>query len=251
MIEDSWYSYLELLKEYRSEKPDLWPRSTEKFRNVKLGAWCYKQRFNLKKGKLDSTKESLLNDIGFPWEQIDSWKMKYKLLELYREENPNSWPTAQEKFKGEKLGIWCASQRTKYRNDKLRNDRIELLNSIEFLWEQEDQWTPKYELLLEFRSINQDQWPSGKTNLKGKIWANGVLRKTKYKNGKLIEKQTDLLNSIGFPWKQEDTWYSHFELLEKYRIEFPDKWPTTKEKYCDVSIGSWCSTQGVIIIMVT
>ena len=96
--------------------------------------WCGTQRSRYKEGKLDSEKVNLLEKIDFPWEKLDTWSKNYELLKEYREKFSEQWPKAKETFMDVNLGGWCTSQRTKFKKNKLDDDKIQLLNEIEFVW---------------------------------------------------------------------------------------------------------------------
>jgi len=70
-----------------------------------------------------------------------SWDFWYGLLVRFREEFPSRWPVFGDIYNGYKIGIWCGNQR--HRKERLTQDQIKLLNSINFPWEpfEPDLWS--------------------------------------------------------------------------------------------------------------
>ena len=60
---------------------------------------------------------------------------------------------------------------------------------------------------------------------------------------RLSAEEIKMLDEIGFPWEQQDLWGPKYDLLKQYRNQNPKQWPTKEERYEDVQLGSWCSTQ--------
>ena len=68
--------------------------------------------------------------------QTEEWNKKYLAAKLYFEKYGNlEVPVLYTTTSGIKLGVWIQSQRTKYRNGNLLQERKELLDLIGMIWE--------------------------------------------------------------------------------------------------------------------
>jgi len=99
-----------------------------------LGTWVSSQRTAYKNGKLSEERTERLNSIGFDWEPDKSeWMETYKRLVAYKEvHNNTNVPIRYDR--DPQLGRWISTQRTAYKNNKLSEEREEMLNSIGFDW---------------------------------------------------------------------------------------------------------------------
>jgi Helicase associated domain len=85
-----------------------------------------RQRALRKAGKLLKERETLLNEIGFPWNPHDEiWK---EMLEQLCESIKTGTPPDK------RLLSWMRNQRTKVANGLLSEDRIKRLNDVGFYW---------------------------------------------------------------------------------------------------------------------
>ena len=95
--------------------------------------------------KIDRTYLEIKNDI--------KWNENFILLRKFIMEF-DRFPKNKEIYKEVKLGCWCDRQRQGYKgniNYSLSQERIDLLNSIGFIWDaNEELWTNTFNLLKEF-----------------------------------------------------------------------------------------------------
>jgi hypothetical protein len=106
--------------------------------NPKLGNWVGTQRNQKKKGLLTNDRIQRLNEVGFFWgtraPRRPPWDEMFNALLEYREIHHN--PNVPAKWHANRqLGAWVDSQRSRYKNGKLSEDRIRRLNGIGFQWE--------------------------------------------------------------------------------------------------------------------
>ena len=160
-----------------------------------LGTWIDTQRQTMKKGKLSEDRIHALNSIGFVWDKLEyEWQERYKELVEYIEINgnaliPRNHPT---------LGDWSSTVRTSQKRGKLSDERLHLLESIGFIWDQtEYEWQEKYEQLVQYAK------ESGNTLVllshpELGPWVSDQ-RQTK-RRGKLSNERIKLLDEIGFIW---------------------------------------------------
>jgi hypothetical protein len=156
---------------------------------------------------LSTDKIDLLEQIDFPWSTARSanWDRQFAHLQQYREENPNRWPERDEEYpKGNKLGVWYQTQRTRYRKGKLAADRIERLRSVGFSFESLEnknweRWNTQYRLLCEFQAKHNrspywtEEYPDG--NRIGN-WC--LTQRRALRTGRLEQQREVLLREIGF-----------------------------------------------------
>lgn len=133
VLDEEFEEKIQELLEYKAEYGDLLvPRRYEK--NPKLANWVHRVRSPRDKAVLSEYKLNRLNEIGFVWDVEDyNWNLKFnELSNFYKEIN----------YKGEKkvaypnkpLGDWCNRQRVAYRSGRLSEERINKLESINFIF---------------------------------------------------------------------------------------------------------------------
>lgn len=172
--EENFTKNVKLLNEYLQLNKNKYPRQGTIYKNVNIGNWVITLRKIYEKGehqKDDSikynsmilTKNQIdeLNKINFIWDkeeakekQIeigktkkDTWLIHYKLLKKYIEETNDTSPSIYEYYEDFDLGAWANKQRSIFNLGTLRNDnsliygtnilteeRIEMLNEINFTW---------------------------------------------------------------------------------------------------------------------
>ena len=106
----------------------------------KLGHWVSWQRHIYKNGNLTDSRYTLLDSIGFVWEESkeikeqDKWMDMYQRLSAYKKLHKHTMvPT---KYKADpRLRIWVSTQRTLNKNRGILEDRFDLLESIGFVWD--------------------------------------------------------------------------------------------------------------------
>ena len=89
-----------------------------------------------------------LSDIRLRVEEIlaelEPWQVMYERLVDFHDKEQD-WPSVTEG----KLGLWCNTQRVAYKQGKLPEERILLLDTIGFEWSQQDsRWMQGYKRLL-------------------------------------------------------------------------------------------------------
>ena len=100
-------------------------------RDAEFGNWITIQRQNFKKNKLSEKKIDLLESIKFVWDpEEEQWFKKYQKLKEYFEREGNTLlPTRDAEF-----GNWIAVQRRNFQQNKLTQEKIYLLEKINFQW---------------------------------------------------------------------------------------------------------------------
>mmetsp|Transcript_15888 Transcript_15888/g.34382 ORF Transcript_15888/g.34382 Transcript_15888/m.34382 type:complete len:505 (-) Transcript_15888:107-1621(-) len=145
--ETFWLKNFESLIGYKTEHGDVRvPRLYAK--NPKLGEWVTDQRRQWKsktEGKANTMTEerkTKLDELGFVWKVRDraDWNDRYEQLLEFKKENGHCIVPQHYSF-NRSLGKWVAKQREQYRfyregkHSFLTEERIDLLKSVEFVWQ--------------------------------------------------------------------------------------------------------------------
>ena len=242
--DDKWNDAFELLKEFVNEFRRF-PSSGEKYKDNNIGNWCKRQRYEYKQNNLNPDRIEKLKSIGFKFEYEDPWYKRFKILEEFVNEF-GRLPSSNEKYKNDPIGSWCSTQRYEYKQEKLIDEKIELLKSIGFRFENLDQWYDNFNDVKKFVDIN-NRFPTYtekyKDNNIGK-WCS--TQRYEYKQNNLNPDRIEKLKSIGFKFEYEDPWlakwYKRFKILEEFVNEF-GRLPKRREKYKNDPIGSFLNTQ--------
>lgn len=132
----AWMRNYEHLLAYRRLHPQDWPKQGECFADGnRLGLWCFHQRRARRTGRMLPDRIRMLDAIRFPWDGRHYWYRQYRLLGAFREKHPDRWPACREEWPaGNTLGVWCHTQRTAHKRQKLSPGKVDLLNLIGFEW---------------------------------------------------------------------------------------------------------------------
>jgi len=255
----SWDYNFGLLKAYRKQFPDRWPKQVEEFpKGYKLGWWCQTQRqyYKKKKNLLTSKQVTALEQMGFPWgldRARKGWDLQYKQLVSFREENPSRWPTKNEEYpKGNRLGQWVKEQRRLYRMRMLLGKRSEALKKIGFVFSLGDNSSGEGFLydqlknLVEFRIQHPNRWPITseefpKGNKLGQ-WLKA--QQAEYVKGALSSERVSGLRGAGYIFKGLLSWQEQYNNLVEFRKIFPDRWPAREDEFPQGNkLGKWVALQ--------
>ena len=240
-FDDLFDTNVKHLKSFIS-KFNRWPIKDEEYpKGNKLSNWVKMQRSRYKKNKLSNSQINVLENLNIIWDiKTTQWDEKYKALKDFiskYERMPLS---------SETLSRWCKTQRQNYSKGKLSNQRIEKLNKLKFIWdEQEYIWNLNYNYLKEFTKRQKmfpksdEEYPKG-NNLGRWILGN----KNRYKTGKLSNERIKKLEAIGMIWDAlEFQWNKQYNYLTEY-IELNDTTPRQKEEFPQGNpLGNWMSIQ--------
>jgi hypothetical protein len=134
-----WHQQYEKLVEFK--RTNVHCRVPNRYdRDKSLGIWVSEQRKNHNNNKMRPDRKKLLDEIGFVWKADADrntndklWLQQYeKLVEFKRKKGHCIVPTKYEPDRS--LGHWVRNQRTSHIDNKIRLDRKELLDVIEFVW---------------------------------------------------------------------------------------------------------------------
>ena len=131
--ESDWEEMFEVLKEYKENHGDC-NVSRRWSENNQLGSWVHSQRNNYRRAILSDDKIKRLEDEGFAWNAIKSkWEEMFDALREYKK-NHGDCKVPQRWAENKRLANWVSTQRVNYRDKKLSDDQIKLLEDIGFVW---------------------------------------------------------------------------------------------------------------------
>lgn len=152
---------------------------------------------------------SILEEISYA---LGDWQERYSLARDYYENN-RTW-VIQSTPENKSLGEWCADQRVQYKYNNLSNERVTLLNKLNFNWEAHtSKWESKYLELRSFYLENRNKSiPQTSNFIKLFRWVG--TQRYNYKMGLLSEDRIELLNQIGISWDLDSILHKNW--LKKY-----------------------------------
>ena len=272
--EYEWKLKYQLAAEYYHSNGNLEVPAKYKTENgVALGNWINNTRCKYRAGKLEEEKIRSLEKIGMVW-NIDQvyWNRMYNCAyEFFKENGHLDIPLKYKTRDGENLGIWIATQRTRYKGisssyTKLSDEDVKKLEQIGMIWDTHDyDWHNKYLLAKAFyEHYGHCNIPVIFKTKNGIDYdENGILlgswiasQRQDYANignkDKEYEKRFNLLNKIEMVWNVRDSnWEYMYSLAKKFYqvnhhlrvhssfktfdgITFDDK---------GVNLGHWISNQ--------
>jgi superfamily II DNA or RNA helicase len=148
---------------------------------------------------------------------IDNWDIMYEKLKEYYEEHGDCNINAEQSGK---LGRWVKTQRKVYSSGLMLNDRVEKLNSINFVWDVlKTCWNSMYDKLMSYYKIHGNidipqlyKMPDGS---KLGYWLDTQRRN--YRENILAKEKILKLSQIGFVGSPSDChWNEQFNKLRTY-----------------------------------
>jgi hypothetical protein len=132
--DETWRKQYEKLVEFKQKHGNcIVPTMHQE--DVSLGKWVSRQRTRHVNNTLRLDRQELLDEIGFVW-RVDKyalWHLQYEKLVEFKQKNGHCLVprTYQEDLC---LGEWVSGQRGRHRNNKMPQDRKEVLDEIGFVW---------------------------------------------------------------------------------------------------------------------
>ena len=129
-----------------------------------LGDWVFNQRISYTKGSLSREHIGRLEEIGFTWRFVatdeadvlmklryweELWDWRYRELKQYRDKHGDcNVPESQGSLRN-----WVRWQRKRYKKGKLSQKRLDLLESIGFVWDLlEQEWLGRFDELTKYKA---------------------------------------------------------------------------------------------------
>ena len=200
--DERWMNSFYQTKAYY-EKHGCFPTSGNQDKEaVVVSSWIRNQRQLYKKGKLNEKRISFLRSIDIITEPVsaeEKWEIAYQALASYVKEN-NHFPTASNSKESEEIYImyrWMLRQRSAKNAGKLTEERVEKLDSIDFVWSFADElWNQRFDILQEY--VKQyHRLPSSKAKMCGECIGQWYIKQRKrYEKGCLSPSQRIKLESL-------------------------------------------------------
>lgn len=216
---DSEKEGLESLTKYYQEHGDLNIKLTDTYNGRDIGQDVRILRKKYKDNTL--TKESIasLNSMDFVFSLKQSFEDSFALLKKYFDKHGHSDVKRGETYEGFKLDAFVANLRTFAKQDKLRDDQLELLNSVNFTFSFDTPFEEWMDLLKEFKDENGHVEPKSNVHYKN-MHIYGFLHqmRTKLNQGKLSKDHERQLLDMGvrLETKKRLSTSEKLELLTKY-----------------------------------
>lgn len=225
--QELWNKKYNIAKQYYIENGDLLVPDNYIFKNINLGNWISRQRNAYKQNNLNITQIMLLNMISMEWELIgdinkvsDTWLKYYNLAQnFYIENNHLSIPLNYD-IENLHLGYWLANQKKYYRENRLIKEKIQLLENINIIWQNNEcnegkyfydnknnkiikkDWNYMYSIATDFYNEFYDLYMPNNFIYKNENLGKWLSRqRTKYKNKELSQQQIKLLENIEMFWE--------------------------------------------------
>ena len=166
--------------------------------DIELYNWSILTRHQFTTKELKQWKIDKLNSIGFIWD-IYEYEFNIRLNKLVEFKNVYGHCNVKKKDDIE-LYNWCCLIRSQFNAKKMKQWKIDKLNSIDFIWD-----VHAYKFNLQFNKLVEFKNTYGHCNVKQKDdsklydWCKTV--QCQYKNNKLDQWKIDKLKSIGFSFE--------------------------------------------------
>ncbi|OEU18116.1 HA-domain-containing protein [Fragilariopsis cylindrus CCMP1102] len=198
-----WDEHFQCLVAYKKEYNSTTVPKAYKVNDLNLGIWVQRQRKNFRNDELSEERINHLESIGFVWNSYDAqWMETYQRLVAYKKQHKSTDVPFVYKVNGLFLGRWVNRQRTYFKNNELSEERINHLESIDFVWDSYDaQWMEMYNKLVEYKRQHHGSTPVRRGYTEDPSLGKWIYDQSyAYNKGNLLGKRLKLLNAINFDW---------------------------------------------------
>ena len=232
--------YSELLK-FRKREGHANVPGSHKVDGITLGQWAIRQR--IQRSKLPEDKIRRLDSIGFSWDpNREQWEEAFRALIIFKKREGHVLVSARHKEAEVMLGSWVQTQR--YNKSKLPQDRLKLLDSIGFIWDQRDhKWDKHFAALLEYHK-REGHTLVPATHTENKVALGSWVRSLRSIKNDISAERLKRLKKIDFTWSPfDDQWESNFRALLKFRKREGHTRVPNGHHEDGVRLDSWSSNQ--------
>ena len=216
-------------------------------KDIDLASWCGTIRSKKKKGRLTPSEIKSFDQIpDWSWnrkkdDDFNSWLI---LLTEFVKEHGHALVAGRSAYRGESLGSWVNTQRTRYNDGLLEPERINRLESIKgWSWRPNDEtWENSYESVVnvahKLGSIRKFQ-QSDRDSRRLQAWINK--QRHSHQAGELSQERKSKLELIpGWSWDKKDnqSWQDSVSYLREY-VAKHGKIPTGSTVDGDFRLGGW------------
>jgi len=254
---DSWNDYYEILKKHVDGNNELPVQSTI-INGINIGCWVSTQRQIYKNNELDKQKIKLLEGLGEYWFWTIENKLDYQWYSAYNElkdyiDKHGNYPSSR---KESQLGSWPTRQRKSYKENKLHQEKIKLIETLpNWTWniDLDEKWNNIYEIVIGYVNKNNKLPPRGYNANDIDIGSWLKTQRQEYKNNTISQERITLIEKIpGWFWKKEysSQWMVKYNLIVTYQIKYSNLPPQNQviDEKCElvdngINIGNWKSVQ--------
>ena len=242
----SWDDYYALAVQYYKENGNLLVPMNYSKNGMNLGVWINEKRKTMKghgHGRtLTEEQIQKLDAIGMVWDKFkEQWDETYAIVKVYYEENGNLEGLKNKKLDGKNIYQWLGDQIKSYNKGTLSEERIQLLEQIGIVWNQnESRWQKMFDLAQEYYKENGSLLSIKDEKLKNWIQVQRRAYKENETSTKLSEEKIKKLESIGMVWDVKEKEFSDmYELAQKYYEEHGNLLLPHKYVINEKNLSSW------------
>ena len=134
-IEKDWWNHYSLLIEFYKTHPDKLIQRKDVFKGWNIGHWSTVQKMYRKKGKLNQNQINALDKAGFLWwetkEDIE-WLKIYEIVKDFFNNTYVNYVPKDVVWNNVNIYEWCHYQNRRYREKRLEDWKIKLLEEINY-----------------------------------------------------------------------------------------------------------------------
>jgi HKD family nuclease len=195
--EQSWNKSFAEFKQYYLKHRTF---SVTRKKNKELANWVITARHEYHKGLLPDYQVKNMDDLDPNWKLTDkeineaAWLNNLLALQEYKKKNGNcNVPQTDEM-----LGRWVNDQRTDKKREKLSSEKVDLLNSLGFVWNvRSNEFDVKLERLIDYKKkFGNFDVPLKYVDKSLASWVYGL------KQRGTTPENTEKLNALGFDWEK-------------------------------------------------
>lgn len=246
---NSWEEYYGAASAYQqvfgnTDIPSHWVTAE----GLRLGAWWTKQRVAYNTGELSEERRTLLEKLGIVWDQLStSWMVTYQEVKrLAAEQGHFVFDESVLTPQGLVVLNWCTQQRSRRRAGKVTEQRIALLDAINFPWDgAQERWMRRYRDLKTIYDRRGSLLRLAASTPEA-VWLEG--QRAAHRNGRLAPWQIKLMEAVGidFTNRRDAAWRNTYETLKRFHAE-KGHWtvPSDLATVDGMKVGLWMKTQRV------
>ncbi|MDB4376789.1 Helicase associated domain protein [Akkermansiaceae bacterium] len=198
--------------------------------DARLRNWLINQQIKKRRGRLSKEKIQRLEELGFVWDTSEhQWETQFEKLLYYKQRYGDC--LIPRSFEDRTLSLWVITQRRLRKSGGLRDDRIQRLTDLGFVWDtSEHQWETQFQKLLYYKQRYGDCLvPRSFEDRSLFLWV--IKQRRSRKSGELRDDRIQRLVDLGFVWDtSEHQRETQFENLQDYRQEYSDSYENTGEE---------------------
>ncbi|OEU10677.1 hypothetical protein FRACYDRAFT_193357, partial [Fragilariopsis cylindrus CCMP1102] len=187
----------------------------------------------------------------------ERWNKMFRRLVSYKNQH-NSTVVLRYHTTDPELGSWVHNQRTNYKNNSMSDHRVNLFNSIGFVWNAHDnKWDKMFQRLVAYKNQHNGSMslPSRyEADIELGKWVNLQQYYRNSNNEMLSVHRIERLESIGFVWNAtyacvlDGKWMETYDRLVAYKKQH--KSTRVPQTYIDenngIFLGRWVSAQRTV-----